>query len=179
MRIIRLSASICVSPAKEAVAAALAFKVGPAAHEAAGLVVEVRQLDLEAALGGRCTLPENLQDQARPVDHLALELFLKRTLLNGRKCAVDDDQFGFGQFGIGADLFDLPRPEQGRRAHVAYRLDIAFGHHDADGIGQADGLGQALFGGQVVRLSANVGANHEGARAARHLAFKFIFENLE
>ena len=140
---------------------------------------KVRQFDLEAAFGGGCTLPENLQDQARPVDHLALELFLKRTLLNGRKCAVDDDQFGFGQFGIGADLFDLPRPEQGRRAHVAYRLDIAFGHHDADGIGQADGLGQALFGGQIVRLSANVGANHEGARAARHLAFKFIFENLE
>ena len=54
----------------------------------------MRKFDLQPSLGGCRSLAEDLEDQASPVDDLALELFLKVTLLDCRQRAVDDDQFG-------------------------------------------------------------------------------------
>ena len=136
------------------------------------------KLHLQPPFGGRRAFAEDLEDQPGPVDHLARELFLQRALLNRGERAVDDDQLRLGQFGLGADLFDLPRPEQRGGPHVADRLDIAFRHLDPDRVREADRLREALLGRQVVDLAANVGADDERARTARHLALQVIFENL-
>ena len=152
--------------------------MGQASLSFAEKVRQARQLDLQSALARLRAQAEDLEDQPGPVDHLARELFLQRALLNRGERAVDDDQLGLGQFGLGADLFDLPRPEQRGGPHVADRLDIAFRYLDPDRVREADRLGEALLGRQVVDLAANVGADDERARTARHLALQVIFENL-
>ena len=58
--------------AEEAEAAALALEVGPAAHQPPGLIIEMRQLDLQPPFGGRRALAENLEDQPGAVDDLGL-----------------------------------------------------------------------------------------------------------
>ena len=54
----------------------------------------MRELDLKPALGGCRTLAKDFEDQARPVDDLALELFLEVALLDRRKRTINDDQLG-------------------------------------------------------------------------------------
>ena len=56
--------------AEEAEAAALAFEVGPAAHQPPCLIIEMGELDLQPPFGGRGALAEDLEDQAGAVDHL-------------------------------------------------------------------------------------------------------------
>ena len=68
--------------AKEAEAAALALEVGPAPHQPARLIVEMRELDLQPPFGGRGALAENLEDQPGAVDHLGAGLLLQVLLLN-------------------------------------------------------------------------------------------------
>ena len=53
--------------------AALAFQVGPAAHQARGHVAQLREFDLQLAFVAARALREDVQDQAGAVDHAALQ----------------------------------------------------------------------------------------------------------
>ena len=57
----------------QADAAALALEVGPAAHQARGHVLELRELDLQLAFVAARALREDVEDQAGAVEHAALE----------------------------------------------------------------------------------------------------------
>ena len=50
--------------AEEAEAATLPLKVGPGANQAACLIIQMGQFDLQPALSSRRPLPEDFQDQA-------------------------------------------------------------------------------------------------------------------
>ena len=160
--------------AEEAEAAALAFEVGPAAHQAALLVVEVRQLDLQAPFGGRCALAEYLEDQPGAVDHLALELLFQIALLDSAQRAVDNHQLGVFHLAIGADALDLAFAEQRRRAHLAQRQHEGVGDDEADRQGKPLRLLEPRFGLDTVACAADVRANHQGARTARDFAYVVI-----
>ena len=54
-------------------AAFLPLEVGPAADQARGKVPELRELDLQLAFEAARALCENIQDQACPVEHAAIE----------------------------------------------------------------------------------------------------------
>ncbi len=57
-------------------AAALALQMGPAAHQARGHVLELREFDLQFALVRARALGEDVEDQSGAIDHAALrELF--------------------------------------------------------------------------------------------------------
>ena len=84
--------------AQEAEAAALAFQVGPAAHEPALLVIEMGKLNLQAPFGGCCAFAEDFQDQTGAVDHLAFQTVFQIALLDRSERTIDDDELAFVLF---------------------------------------------------------------------------------
>ena len=162
--------------AEEAEATALAFKVGPAAHEAALLVIEMCELDLQPAFGSRRTLAEYLEDQSGPVDDLAGELFFQIALLDRAQRAVHDDKLGLVLLAGDADIVDLPRPEQQVRAHFAHRQHEAVGNGNADRQRQPLGFGKPRLRVEIIGHPADVRAHHQCPRPARNLAHQVIVE---
>ena len=105
--------------ADEAEGAALALQVGPGAHEAAALIAQRGQLDLQLAFTAARPGAEDLEDQARAIDDLAVPGTLQIALLYRAQRRVDDDD---------VDL------ERGDRARL--RLDGAL-PNSVDGRGRA------------------------------------------
>ncbi len=129
--------------AEKAEAAALALKVGPRPDQAAFLIDEMGELDLEAPFPRPRALPENLQDETGAVEHLGVPRRLEVPLLDRRERMIDDDELGV----LGADetreLLDLASAEQSgrpwvRNGHEPARLDV-----EIDGGGETDRLIEA------------------------------------
>jgi hypothetical protein len=96
-------------------AAALAVEVGPAAHQARGHVLELRQLDLQLALEGARALGENREDESAAIEHAALQLFLQVAFLAGTEWRVDHHEVG-GEFrDPGAQLLHLAGADEEAR----------------------------------------------------------------
>ena len=76
----------------EADAAFLALQVGIAAHEAAGEVGELGELDLQAAFLALRAAGEDGQNQADAVEYAALQGFFEIALLGGGEFVVEDDE---------------------------------------------------------------------------------------
>ncbi len=93
--------------------AARAAEVGPEAGQPRQLVLELGELDLEAALVGLRMEREDVEDEAAPVDDLDLEELLERALLGGRQLVVGDQDVEPG-LALGRDeilrlaLADIP-----------------------------------------------------------------------
>src|SRR3546814_1861490 len=105
--------------AEEAETAALALEVGPAAHQTPRLIIEMRKLDLQAALGRRGAFAEDFEDQAGAVDHLRAKRRFEIALLNRAERRIDDDKLDAFRCDIGRDRVDLADAEQGRRPRLA------------------------------------------------------------
>ncbi len=140
--------------AEEAGAAALALEVGPAAHEAALLIVEMGKFDLQRAFLGPRALAENFEDQPGAIEHLGVQFLLEIALLHRRQRMIDDDQFRMAFLDDLGELLDLAAAEQGRRARVVDGNDRRMDRIEADGAGKANGLVMAGLGG--ARLARTV-----------------------
>ena len=66
--------------------------MGPRPHQAAALIVEGGQFDLQPAFVRAGAGAEDFQDQSRAVDDLGLPRLLEIALLHGRQLVVDDHQ---------------------------------------------------------------------------------------
>ena len=73
-------------------AAAEALEVLPHAAHARQVVLELRELDLELALGADGVLREDVEDQLRAVDDARVERVLERALLVGLELVVDEQR---------------------------------------------------------------------------------------
>ena len=99
LRAMRRSVSSWLSPgplradagADRAAAAAEPLEVLPGAAHARQVVLELRQLDLELALGRDGVLGEDVEDQLRAVDDAGGERVLERPLLRRRELVVDEE----------------------------------------------------------------------------------------
>ena len=122
--------------AEEAETAALPFEVGPAADQPALLIFEMRQLDLQDAFPGMRPLPEDLEDQSGPVDHLGLPGALEIALLDRRQGVVDDHQPDLVGGDPLADLLDLAGAEERRGTIIGERHGIAVDDLEVDRLRQ-------------------------------------------
>jgi hypothetical protein len=141
----RRSVSSCVSPGPRSPDAAfLALEVGPAADEARGHVLELRELHLELAFGAARALREDVEDQGDAVDDPALQRELEIALLHAGQDVVEDDEVGAAGAAQGRDLLDLALAgeQRGIRARAA-SADFA-DHACAGGVRQRGDLGKAL-----------------------------------
>jgi hypothetical protein len=106
----------------------------------------VRQFDLQRALARCRPFPEDVQDQARPVDDLAAPGAFQVALLDRGQRGIDngDRHLVLGQrTGLARDL---PVPQQGGRSAHAQREDGGMYDDQADGGRKADRLGQLCLG---------------------------------
>ena len=172
-----VSLDLCLTGAtEEAETTTLAFKVGPAAHEAALLIVEMRQFDLQPPFGRRRSFTEDFEDQPGSVDDLAFQLLFEIALLDRRKCAIDNDQLRLVLLAQGCDIRHLARAEQRVRTHIAHGNNRAFSDFDTDREGESYCLLKPLRGIEVIGLLADIRAHDKGARTARYLVHQMVVE---
>ena len=131
--------------------AALAVQVAPAAHQARGHVLELRQFDLQLAFMAARALGEDVEDQPGAVDHAALEELLQVALLARRQRVVDQHEVGAAGIGRGLDLVELAAAQQGG----GIRAVDARRHHVGDArAGRAGEFGELLQRTFVRRAAA-------------------------
>ena len=85
---------LALTGAARAETAAQALEVLPEPAHAREVVLELRQLDLELALGADGVLGEDVEDQLRAVDHARLQSVLELALLGRRELVVHDQRLG-------------------------------------------------------------------------------------
>lgn len=164
--------------AEEAEAAALPFEVGPAAHEASSLIIEMGEFDLEAPFGGRRAFAEDFEDQARAVDDLGLDRLFQIALLDRGQRGIDDQELGLVLPDCQRDLLDLARPEQRRRLRVAQPEGKPSDHVDSDRSGKSRGLVEARFGRARI-VAGTLGQSYERSRAPAQPVVFVTVENAQ
>src|SRR4029078_10881751 len=87
--------------------AAEALEVLPEAAHPREVVFELRELDLELALGADGVLGEDVEDQLRPVDDARLKGVLEHFLLRGAELVVDEQCLGAGLLVRRLELLEL------------------------------------------------------------------------
>ena len=73
----------------------LALEVGPAAHQAAADVLQLRELDFELALEAAGALREDIEDQAVAIQHALTRELLEVALLARGERVIDEDEIRF------------------------------------------------------------------------------------
>ncbi len=89
-------------------AAAEPLEVLPQPPHPRQVVLELRELDLELALGAHGMLSEDVEDQLCPVDDPRLEHVLKRPLLGRTELVVDEEHLGAGLAVLALQFLELP-----------------------------------------------------------------------
>ena len=138
---VRLDLRFAWTP-EESEAATLPLEVGPAAHETAGLIIEMRQFDLKPSLRGGGTLAEYLQDQPRPVDHLRLQRRFEVALLHRAERSIEDHQSRIVLLDRHRELVGLTAADQRRRPRRANLQRDPVRDDDPDRRGETCGLGK-------------------------------------
>src|SRR5690606_37377924 len=126
--------------------ASLPFKVRPGPDQAAALIGKLRQFDLKLALARPCPFAEDLENEPRAVDHLAVPGAFEIALLDRRERRIDDDKtdlLGGNQLAKG---FDSAAAEESRRPPMAEPDDFPMHHLEVDRGRKAHRLGQARLG---------------------------------
>lgn len=93
----------------------------------------MRKIDLQRAFLGGGAAAEDLKDQTRAVDDLAIPVFFEIALLHRGQRMIDDHKAGIGLVEKMADFFDLAGSEQRGRARLVHRNDKTLRHLQIDG----------------------------------------------
>jgi hypothetical protein len=137
------------------------------------------QLDLQTAFRSRRPFSENLEDQARTVDDLALGFFLQRLLLNGAQGRIDDEELGALSFRELRNFFDLAFSKQACRSNLPKFEAFTANDVDPDGPGQASRFLNPGIERAQHPLSDPFGHDNQRALAPRYAAVISTIENAQ
>ena len=147
--------------AAQADAAGLALEVRPAPHQARGLVLQPRQLDLQLALMALSARGEDVEDQRGAVGHRHAEVLFEVALLRRRQGLVEDDTAGLMGLHRGLDLVGLARADEQRRIG---RLALGGDAHDGIVAGRLRQQRQFVERGVERRARTKIHADQNGRR---------------
>jgi hypothetical protein len=116
------------------------FQVGPAPHEAATLVFQMREFDLQRAFLGAGAVAEDFQDQPGAVHDLGLEFLLQIALLNRRQGMIDDHQLDLLDRDPVRQFRHFASAEQRRRTRLLQIDDLGVDDLEFDRLRQTNGL---------------------------------------
>ncbi len=132
--------------ADDSCSAAESFEVLPHAAHAREVVLELRELDLELALGAPRVLREDVEDQLRPVDNACCQRVFELPLLRRRQVVVDEERLGPHILERPRELGQLPLPDVASLVWPGPLLDDLAHGLDAGGPRQLAKFAQLLFG---------------------------------
>ena len=122
--------------AARADAAAESLQVLPHPPHARKVVLELRELDLELALGAAGVLREDVEDQLRPIDDARLQRVLERSLLRRRELLVDQEHVGAAARELRLELGELALADERPRVRAIAVLDQLGDRVDPRGAGE-------------------------------------------
>ena len=114
-------------------------------------VVELRQLDLQAAFPRAGAAGEDIEDELRAVDDLDFERFFEIALLGGRQVVVEDDHGRADGGDRGGELAHLARSDERGGFDTVAALDLALDHDRAGARSQLRQLFERFFGIERLR----------------------------
>ena len=112
--------------AAQADTALLALEVSPRANEPSRKILQLRELDLELAFVAARALREDIEDEARSIDHAAIQRDFEIALLRGCERVIEDDEFDVVRFALQAKLLDLAAADE----HFGIGTRTAAGERD-------------------------------------------------
>ena len=130
--------------AARADAAAEALEVLPHPAHARQVVFELRELDLQLALGRDGVLRENVEDQLRPVDDARVESVLEVALLRRVELVVDDHALGARLAEAHLQLLELALADVGAAGRPRPSLNDGADRLDARSAGELLDFGQLV-----------------------------------
>jgi hypothetical protein len=122
--------------------------VGPQTPHAGHVVLQLRELDLELALGRVGVVGEDAEDHGGAVDDGDAELLLEVALLARRQLVVAGDDVGVQRLDALLDLRQLALADVGVGVRRLAVLDLLAHDRDAGGAQQLLQLGQVVALGQ-------------------------------
>ena len=129
----------------EAGTAALTLKVGPGTNQAALLVIQMGEVDLQRAFLGGGAATEDFEDQARAVNDLCAPFLFEIALLNRGQRMIDDHEACVEFIEQRLHFGDLARPHERGGARLADRDNQALNDGQIDGASKADRLLETRF----------------------------------
>jgi hypothetical protein len=98
-------------------------QVAPESGQSRQQVLQLRELNLQLAFFGAGALGENIQDQRRPIENLAIEDLLQIAALRGRKFVVKNDRIHIRAPTVLGKFIRLAFADESRRARRGQLLD--------------------------------------------------------
>ena len=105
-------------------------------------MLQLRQLDLQLALPRARTLRENIENERRAIEDLAVERLLQVAALRGGKLVVEDDRVHLRLLALFGELLRLAFADISRRARGGQLLNPLAHHFAARRSGQFGKLRQ-------------------------------------
>jgi succinyl-diaminopimelate desuccinylase len=134
--------------------AAEPLQVLPHAAHARQVVLELRQLDLELAVGARRVLGEDVENELRPVDDARLQHVLERALLGRAQLVVDEQRL---RLGVSEDLLELGQlslADERSRVRMGPVLDDLADGQDAGRACELAELSELVLRARALRVDA-------------------------
>jgi len=138
--------------------------MGPRAHQAAALISQMGEFDLQRAFAGAGAPSEDLQDEAGAIEHLSVPCFFQIALLHRGERAIHHHEPGIKALHHAGELVDFALSDKGCWVDLAQRRDPGLDNLELDRPRETDRL---IEPGRRRAVRRGASRTHASASVAR------------